>query len=134
MCIAGFLTRNICRNFSGYILKREMKVENQKIECAETISFGLNRAAGWRHKKAKQYSNDPRNHRAAELLLKLAGESSNLTEEEWARLQPYYDFSSQHWREAISRAARSIGFHHPENNFAGFIDSLVSVLSLPVAA
>jgi hypothetical protein len=58
-----------------------MKVENQKIGCAETISFGLNRAAGWRYKKAKQYSNDPRNHRVAELLLKLAGDSSNLTED-----------------------------------------------------
>src|SRR5229473_4527282 len=111
-----------------------MKVENQKIGCAETISFGLNRTNGWRYKKAKQYSNDPRNHRVAELLLKLAGASSNLTEEEWARLQPYYDFSSQLWREAISQAARSVGFHHPEKHFAGFIDSLVSVLSLPVAA
>jgi len=49
-------------------------------------------------------------------------------------LQPYYDFSSQLWREAISQAARSVGFHHPEKHFAGFIDSLVSVLSLPVAA
>jgi len=37
-----------------------MKVENQKIGRAETISFGLNRTAGWRYKKAKQYSNDPR--------------------------------------------------------------------------
>jgi hypothetical protein len=47
-------------------------IENEKIDCIDSLIFGLNRTAHWRKKMAAQYPSDPRNGRAAECLAGLA--------------------------------------------------------------
>jgi len=60
------------------------------------------------------YINDPRNGRAAETLSRLADEAVNLSDEQWAELQPFYSWASQTWCEAVSQAAsRRISTQHP---------------------
>jgi hypothetical protein len=65
--------------FSGYFRNRNM-IENEKIDCVDSLIFGLNRTAQWRQKMAAQYPGDPRNVRAADCLLKLASDATELSD------------------------------------------------------
>ena len=61
-------------------------IENEKIDCIDTLIFGLNRTAHWRKKMAAKYPSDPRNARAADFLTKLATDACELTDEAWSQL------------------------------------------------
>jgi hypothetical protein len=89
-----------------------MNIENEKIDCTDALTFGLNRTAQWREKMAVRYPSDPRNARAAECLLKLASEANELSDADWSRLAPHASWANEHWREAISQTARAVGFQH----------------------
>jgi hypothetical protein len=92
------------------LLKKKMTIENEnKDDCIQSIAFGLNRTALWRDKIFDRYG-DQRNVWASKALKKLAGDTPGLSEESWAQLQPHYDWGSERWREAISQAARQVGF------------------------
>jgi hypothetical protein len=78
--------------------------------------------------KAK-FPNDPRISRAAETLARIAGETDNLTEEEWASLSRHYDCSSSVWAESVSQAARDVEFRHDVRTFHAFINNLIGILS-----
>jgi cyclopropane fatty-acyl-phospholipid synthase-like methyltransferase len=107
-----------------------MIIENEKDDCVQSIVFGLNRTANWRDKVFERYQ-DQRNVWASSALKKLAGDAPGLSEDSWSQLQPHYDWGSPHWREAISAAARQVGFQHKSKSFAFFVKNLIGALSQP---
>jgi hypothetical protein len=84
-------------------------IENEKIDCVDSLIFGLNRTAQWRQKMAAQYPGDPRNVRAADCLLKLASDATELSDGTWSQLRLHCGWANERWRESISQAA---GFAH----------------------
>jgi hypothetical protein len=78
---------------------------NRKEECASLLSASLSRTSRWRDALHRRYPSDTRNARAAERLLQLADEAANLTDEQWAELERYYNWSSESWVEAVSQPA-----------------------------
>ena len=109
-------------------------IENEKIDCSDTLVFGLNRTAGWRKRMAVLYPADPRNARAAECLTKLAAEAVALGDDDWLQLKPHSGWANERWREAISKAARAVGFQQRIKDLPSFVAHLVDVLSQPSVA
>jgi hypothetical protein len=103
-------------------------LENEALDCIQSIKFGLNRCAQWRGKIASQYPSDPRNGRAAECLAELATGTAELTDEAWSQLQPHFDWGSESWREAISQTARLVEFQQKITTLPAFVNSLIRVL------
>jgi hypothetical protein len=86
-------------------------LENEPLECIQSIKFEINRCAHWRAKIAARYPSDAaRNNRAAECLAQLATGPTELSETAWLQLQPHFDWGSESWREAISQTARLVEF------------------------
>src|SRR6202035_5990096 len=73
-------------NYAGSFRNRNM-IENEKIDCIDSLIFGLNRTAQWHQKMAAKYPSDPRNARAAECLSRLATDASKLSDQDWLQLQ-----------------------------------------------
>ena len=109
-------------------------IENEKIDCVDALIFGLNRTAQWRQKMAARYPSDPRNARAADCLAKLATDAAALTDNDWIQLRPHSGWASERWREAISQAARAVGFIHKVKDLSSFVKQLLDVLSQPSIA
>jgi hypothetical protein len=101
----------------------------EKSDCTDTLTVGFNHTGRWRARLANKFPSDPRNARAASCLLKLANEASELTDQDWARLQPHYVFASRSFSEAVSEAGRAVGFQHKIANLHSFVDHLLDVLS-----
>jgi hypothetical protein len=104
-------------------------IENEKIDCVDALVFGLNRTAEWRRKMAVRYPSDPRNARAAECLAKLAIDATALSDGAWLQLQQHCGWASERWREAISQAARAVGFQQKIKDLPSFVAHLLDVLS-----
>jgi hypothetical protein len=105
-------------------------LEIEKNDCTDSLTCGLNRTKNWRQKMAIRYPLDPRNARAAECLAALANEAPGLTDKDWKRLQPHCGgWANEPWREAISQAARNVGFRRKIKDLPSFVDHLLEVLS-----
>jgi hypothetical protein len=104
-----------------------------KQDCSGSISHVLGRSSTWRKTISVSFD-DPRNLKASETLELLAIEAANLTDEQWTALQPHFacGWSSQVWREALSTAARLVGFSHKSKDFDAFIRLVLR--QLPIAA
>jgi hypothetical protein len=112
--------------------KQKMKmILNDKQSCIDSIAKVLERTAAWRKAIAVNFPDDPRNMRAAETLEKLAIEANNLSDEHWSDLKPTFQrgWASEKWRNGLSQAARSVGFHHRAKDFNFFAKVLVQQLS-----
>lgn len=116
-----------CGNFAAY-LKKIMQNEEQG-NCAQSISYGLNRTADWRDKVFTRY-HDQRNVWASNALRKLAADAPGLTTESWEKLEPYFEWGSERFREAVSQTARQVGFQHKSRSFPFFIKNLAYVLQM----
>jgi malonyl CoA-acyl carrier protein transacylase len=110
---------------------------NSKQNCISDLCASILRTASWRRALQAKYINDPRNGRAAETLFRLADEAVNLSDEQWAELQPFYSWASQTWCEAVSQtwceavsqAARHVEFQRNIRTFPAFVQNLVCILS-----
>ena len=109
-------------------------IEIEKIDCTDSLIFGLNRSTKWRQGMTAKYPSDPRNARAAECLAKLATDASKLTDEAWLELKPHCGWANERFCEAISQTARAMGFMHKIKDLPSFVKHLLDVLSQPVAA
>jgi hypothetical protein len=100
-----------------------------KQDCSESISHVLGRSSSWRKTISVSFD-DPRNLKASETLELLAIEAANLTDEQWTALQPHFacGWSSQVWREALSTAARMVGFGHKSKSLDAFVRLLLRQL------
>jgi hypothetical protein len=116
-----------------FVRNRNMTVI-EKSDCTDTFKVGFNHTGRWRGRLANKFPGDPRNAKAATYLLKLADEAGELTDQDWARLQPHYEFASKRFQDAVSETGRLVGFQHKITNLHSFVDALVDVLSKPVAA
>jgi hypothetical protein len=103
-------------------------IDNNKQNCIDSLNGSLTRTANWRRSLQQKYPNDFRNGRAAEALHKLAGETNGLTDHAWSELRPFYNWSSPTWSEAVSAAARKVGFHNV-NTLSDFAKTLLDILS-----
>jgi hypothetical protein len=106
-----------------------MNSEIEKTDCIDALDFGLNRTGAWRQRMALKHPLDQRNARAAELLAKLANETPALSNDDWLRLKPHSGWANERFREAISDAARAVGFQHRITDLPSFVGRLVRVLS-----
>ena len=120
-------------NYAGSFRNRNM-IENEKIDCIDSLIFGLNRTAQWHQKMAAKYPSDPRNARAAECLSRLATDASKLSDQDWLQLQSHCGWANERWRESISQAARAVGYQQKIKDLPSFVTSLVGVLSQPSVA
>jgi hypothetical protein len=111
-----------------------MTNEIEKVDCIDSLIFGLNHTGGWRKKLAIKFPSDPRNSRASDCLKTLAVDAPQLTDADWRRLQPYAGWASESWRESISVAARQVGFTRKIKDFSSFVDHLLEVLAQSSAA
>jgi len=107
-------------------------INNTKEYCIENLSGSLARTASWRRSLQAKY-NDHRNGRAAETLDRLASEASNLTDEAWSELMPFYNWASFKWSDAVSQASRQVEFRNV-NTLPAFTKTLVGILSQSNAA
>jgi hypothetical protein len=105
-----------------------MRTENEKVDCIDSLSFGIHRTKLWREKMLAKHPSDPRNGRAAECLAKLAIDAADLTDHEFSLLKPYCGWASEPWREAISQTARLVGFQKKIQDLPAFVNCLVGVL------
>jgi hypothetical protein len=103
-------------------------IENEKLDCFDSITFGLHRTAQWRGKMATQYPSDTRNGKAAACLAALATDNTELSDDAWAQLEPHYAFASEPWREAISQTARLVLFKQKITSRPAFVKALIAVL------
>src|SRR5450432_3314606 len=105
-----------------------MIFENEKTDCIDAITFGLNRTRDWRRKMAIKYPSDPRNVRAADCLTKLAADASTLTDSDWLQLKPHAGWASETFRDAITQAARAAGFRMKIADLHSYVEHLLEVL------
>ena len=110
------------------------KVENtmnysNREPCTDSLRASLLRSRDWRRRLKAKFPDDKRISRAAETLDRIAGETDNLTQEEWDSLSRHYDCSSGVWAESVSQAARDVEFRYDVRTFHGFINNLIGILS-----
>jgi hypothetical protein len=103
-------------------------LENERLECLQSIKFGIARTARWREKIGAQYPSDTRNGRAADRLAELANGPADLSDEAWLQLQPYFDWGAEPWREAISQTSRLVEFKKKITTLPAFVTALIGVL------
>jgi hypothetical protein len=68
--------------------------DSNKEACSYSLATSVLRTRDWRNVMKVKFPNDPRNEKAAITLNRIAGETDNLTDEEWAFLKLHYDWSS----------------------------------------
>jgi hypothetical protein len=103
-------------------------IEPEKLDCSDTLSFGIHRTKLWREKMLAKYPSDPRNGRAAECLGKLAAEAKDLSDKDFLSLKPYCGWASEPFREAISQTARQVGFQYKIKDLPTFVTTLIGEL------
>lgn len=91
---------------------------NDKDDCLCSITSVLRRCADWRDTLTARFD-DPRNANAARACRRIADEAA-LTDDDWAALQPHYNWVSQKWLDALQQATRLIGFR-PITDFPSFL-------------
>jgi len=103
---------------------------NDKQDCIDSIAKALERTSAWRKAIAVNFPDDTRNIRAAETLDKLAIEANDLSDDQWAALNPHFGgWASEKWRSGLSQAARLVGFRHRAKDLSIFTKVLVEQLS-----
>jgi hypothetical protein len=107
---------------------------SNKEACSYSLSTSLSRTCEWRGTMKVKFPNDPRNEKAQATLARIAGETDNLTSEEWDSLKDHYDWSSGVWADAISLASRRVEFRHDVRTFHEFVNQLIGILSEQNAA
>jgi hypothetical protein len=103
---------------------------SNKDYCIDDLRGNTRSTGGWRRGLNAKY-NDPRNGRSATLLETLSAELKNLTDSQWAELEPYW--SSNGWSSAVSLVCRRVGFNQSDTLDA-FVARLVSTLQSQAVA
>jgi len=93
-----------------------------------SLRTSLHATSRWR---AQLSDRDPRFARAARRLLKLAGETANLSDSHWAALEPH--FKSDRWNECLRQTSRLLGFAVKKMSLGYFVKKLAGLLSEPAA-
>ena len=105
-------------------------IMNDKADCIESITKSLEHTSAWRKTLIRRWPDDARNARAAKTLDRLAEGAESLTDDHWLKLQPYYSWASETWRNGVNQTARQVGFHHRAGDIEYFIKALLQNLSM----
>jgi hypothetical protein len=92
------------------------------------MSASISRTANWRRGLKTRHPHDLRLERAADKLEQFADETSNLTDEAWTELEPFYSWNSETWSDAVSKTSRLVEFQPNVRTFPDFINNLVGFL------
>jgi hypothetical protein len=92
------------------------------------------RTAIWRRRLQAKYPGDGRNGKAAVTLDKLAGETNELTDEQWSQIVPFYSWASPTWSDAVSLASRHVEFQRNVRTFPAYVSNLIGILTEQNAA
>jgi hypothetical protein len=101
----------------------------EKLECEAALRAALKRTSYWRDSVAKRFPADPRSLAAAEMLRQMA-KSVSLSDDLWARLEPYYDRASDKWADAVSETGRRVGIKPRITDFASYASTLADLLEV----
>jgi hypothetical protein len=101
---------------------------SKKQDCLDSLAKALLRTRDWRLGMRSKYPDDPRLVKSAKTLEKLAGETSELSDEAFLAISPYFNWSSAHWTNAVSLAARRVEYHHDVRTFSAFVNTLIAIL------
>lgn len=107
-----------------------MTLLNTKNDCIDSIRNIARSTSAWRKSLTVRWPDDPRNAQAVTLLDQLAANAVNLTDEQWAALQPHFNWASESWRDGLNQTGRQVGFHNRNGELDYFIRALVQNLSL----
>ena len=94
------------------------------------LSIRVRQEEGWPH--CSQVSAQFRSCRwPSDCLSKLAINASTLTDSDWLQLKPHAGWASERFRDAITRAARAVGFQKKITDLHSYVEHLLGVLSEP---
>jgi hypothetical protein len=99
-----------------------------KNDCLNALSVNLAKTSNWRNQQASRWPEDNRNARAAQTLFDLAAQATELDEHHWALLQPL--FGDRRFYEAVSAAAREVGFRSSPRTFDDFVESVLTTITV----
>jgi hypothetical protein len=118
-----------CRDYPAP--KTEKTEMNDKQNCIESMGSAQKATAAWRRETALRFPDDPRNLKAASILDQLATDVTNLNDERWLLLKPYFGWVSETWRAALNLTVRQVGFSQRAKEIDSFVGVLVHQLSQP---
>lgn len=128
-----FMRANPTGNFAGHSKNRNSKMNfnDQKRECVASMIRALESTSVWRKGIVAKFPNDPRLLKAAATLDQLAIDATNLTDDQWLPLKPFFGGrNSDAWRAALNLTVRQIGFDYRVNHLDAFVRTLVHQFSL----
>jgi hypothetical protein len=99
---------------------------SNKHNCVGDLSAQTHGTGTWRYALSAKY-NDPRNLKASDALTKISVGIKDLTDSQWAALEPYW--ASDVWATGVSQTCRQVGFRHVDTLDA-FVERLVSTLQI----
>jgi hypothetical protein len=102
-----------------------MAFEYQRQECVDLIAYKLLKSSDWRTVQAVRFPGDERNVRAAERLAELAATATELPDEVWEGLKPYYHWSNEKFGEVISATNRNVVFRNNTPDFFTYTHNLL---------
>jgi hypothetical protein len=112
-----------------------MNFNDQKQDCVESMIRALEGTSAWRKAIVAKFPNDPRLLKAAATLDQLAIDVTNLTDDHWLSLKPFFGgWHSDNWRAGLNLAVRQIGFHYHVKHLDAFVRTLAYQLSLSSVA
>jgi hypothetical protein len=121
---------------AGFFVRHRPGVSGQshiekmtKLECAACIYAALKRTAYWRERVYKRF-NDTRNLDAASLLRELARQAAALTEDQWSRLKPHFDRTSERFCDAMTEVGRIVGMRSEVTDFDSYVVKLTELLQV----
>jgi hypothetical protein len=104
---------------------------NDKNDCIYSIMKALENTSAWRKKISARFPEDPRNMQAAKGLDKLAADTVNLTDKQWAKLKPHFSsWAPETWRDALNETAKGVGFRFRAKDLDFFVRGFLMNLPL----
>src|SRR5438270_3327304 len=105
-------------------------MQTNKYNCTHILRSNTCSTSGWRLGLNLKYP-DTRNTRASKLLDAISADLKNMSDSQWADLEPYFNTSI--WCSAVSLVCRRVGFDHV-NDIDSFVAQLVSTLQAQAVA
>lgn len=97
----------------------------QREEAIASIKRELDKTAQWRAELSLRYPHDKRNERSTRVLHRLADRTHDMSDEDWASLQPLFAADSRKFNEAVSRVSRRTGFRLRQPSARFFLHQIV---------
>jgi hypothetical protein len=106
-------------------ITNEMTTKNDFLDF---LRINLAKSANWRRLQALRWPDDARNERAAQRLFLLASQATDINDDAWDHVGPYFDPNDRRWHEAVSSASRDVGFRTSPHDFNSYVQNVIDTL------